>query len=134
MRLYFDENFSQHLANGFKAFQQGRLAEDIEVYHLTEEFPRGTKDEIWLPGIAQRHGCILTQDVNIHRTQLLWELCTDNKIGVFFFRPPKKKKYDYWGWATKVFAMWPYIKNAAKDTPRPFAFYIEDSKSKLIAA
>lgn len=134
MRLYFDENFSHHLADGFKSFQLGRPAEGIEVLHLTEEFDRGTPDDIWLPGVAQRHGCVLTQDVNIHRSRILRQLCTDNKIGIFFFRPPKKLKFTYWEWVEKVLEMWTPIKDAAKSRPKPFAFYIEPSKSKLFPA
>jgi PIN like domain len=132
MRLYFDENFAPQLVRGFHEFERGRPSEGIEVRHLTDEFARGTPDEEWLPGLASRHGCVLTQDLNISRTRLLWQLCEQNRIGIFFFRQPKKRKLDYWGWITKVFEVWPEIKGASKERSRPFAFVVEPHKAKLI--
>ena len=134
MRLYFDENFATKLAHGFREFQTGRPSEDIEVLHLADEFGRGTPDEEWLPAVASRHGCVLTQDLNISRTRLLWQLCQENKVGIYFFRQPKKDKFDYWGWIAKVFEVWPEIKATAKASTRPFAYVVEPHKKKLIAA
>jgi hypothetical protein len=39
--------------------------------------------------VASKHGVVLTQDLNIHRTRAQWDLCRMNKIGVFFFKPPR---------------------------------------------
>ena len=44
-----------------------------------------------IPKVASKHGVVLTQDRNIHRTRAQWELCQQNKLGVFFFRAPKRK-------------------------------------------
>ncbi len=134
MRIYFDENFSPHIARAFRELEKGRPGDAVEVCHITEEFARGTADEIWLPAIAMKHGCIITQDLNIRRTRLLWEICEKNKIGVFFFRPPKKEKYDYWGWVNKVFLHWAEIKYRAKSARRPFAFCADPQKTKLVSA
>ena len=71
MRIYFDENFSPYLARAFRELEKGRPGDGIEVIHMTEEFERGTPDEEWLPAIAMKHGCVLTQDLNIQRTKLL---------------------------------------------------------------
>lgn len=74
MRIYFDENFSPSLVGGIREFQNGRKSEDIEVYSVEAEFGRGAPDEVWIPGIARRHGVAITQDLNIHRTRAQWEL------------------------------------------------------------
>lgn len=92
MRIYFDENFSPHLVAGMQAIQNGRRSEEVIVESVDKEFGRGAKDEDWIPSIATRHGVALTQDLNIHRLRAQWELCTANKIGIFFFKPPKKPK------------------------------------------
>jgi hypothetical protein len=131
MRLYFDENFAPAIAHGFREFEKGRPSEGVDVFHLTDEFKRGTKDEIWLPQVASRHGCILTQDINIHRSGILWQLCQDNKIGIFFFNQARKHKFDYWGWTRKVFANWSEIKRIAKSEQRPFGYTIGSNNDKL---
>lgn len=134
MRLYFDENFSPHLAHAFRELERGRPGDGVEVFHMTDEFPRGTPDEEWIPDISMKHGCVLTQDLNIQRTRLLWRICSENKIGIFFFRPPKQNKFDYWAWARKVLEHWAEIKGKARSTKRPFAFCAEPHKSKLAPA
>src|SRR5687768_7752697 len=90
MRVYFDENFSPHFVSGIRTIQEGRKSDDIVVCSVAEEFGKGAKDEDWIPGVAARHGVILTQDTNIHRTKALWQLCCSNKIGIIFLKPPKK--------------------------------------------
>jgi hypothetical protein len=134
MRLYFDENFSPHLAHAFRELEKGRPGDAVEVFHMTDEFPRGTPDEDWISAIAMKHGSVLTQDLNIQRTRLLCQICSENKIGLFFFRPPKRNQFDYWDWAHKVLAHWAEIKVKARSTKRPFAFYAEPHKSKLMPA
>jgi len=68
-----------------------------------------------VPYIAMKHGCVLTRDLNIQRTNMLWKFCRENKVGLFFFRPPKRDKLDYWGWTSKVFQHWAEIKREGQD-------------------
>lgn len=130
MRIYFDENFSNHLAAGFNAFQKGRPSEGIEVFHITDDFSKGCPDEEWIPGIAKKHGCVITQDFNIHRRRPQWELCKKYKVGFFFFRQPKKKMYSYWVWIQEVFKRWEEIKEISISHTRPFGIVYEPNKSK----
>ena len=90
MRLYFDENFSPSLVAGMRALQDGRKGEGVTVCSVEDEFGRGSADEDWIPAIAGKHGVVITQDTNIHRTRAQWQLCHENKIGIFFFKPPKQ--------------------------------------------
>ena len=71
-------------------------------------------DEVWIPSAASRHGVVITQDVNIHRTRAQWERCQANKIGVFFFRPPKKAGWSYWQIVQLVVRHWPEIKRLSE--------------------
>ncbi|MEM7673514.1 MAG: hypothetical protein AAF212_09255, partial [Verrucomicrobiota bacterium] len=120
MRVYFDENFSTHLTAGFDCFQKGRKRESIEVFHITQDFAQGCADEDWIPGVAKKHGCVITQDLNIHRRKYQWELCKLHKVGFFFFDQPKKRPYSYWDWIDQVFKRWPAIKDISLNRPRPF--------------
>jgi len=129
MRIYFDENFSPHLINGFAALQCGRASEDVQVLSIAIEFGRGCEDEVWIPAVAQQHGVAITQDTNIHRTRAQWALCQANKIGVFFFKPPKSG-WNYWEIVNLTFKWWPEIKDTAKTSKRPFGRVIQVNTSK----
>jgi len=124
MKVFFDENFSPHLAKGFAAFQEGRKEEGIEVRHVIEVFGRGAPDEQWIPGVAQMHGAIITKDFNIHRTRQLAGLCQQHKAGIFFFRPPKKKGYDYWNTIEWVLRTWKSLKDCAHNTEPPYEYEV----------
>jgi hypothetical protein len=129
MRLYFDENFSHRLIEGFAVLQSGRPSEDVQVLSLAEEFGKGCADETWIPGIAQQHGVAITQDTSIHRTRAQWALCQANKIGVFFYKTPKDG-WGYWEIIELTLKWWPDIKETGKNSKRPFGRVIQMNKSK----
>ncbi len=131
MRVYFDENFSPHLVAGMRSFQDGRKSEEIAVSSIAEDFGRGAPDEVWIPGVAQRHGVALTQDINIHRAQAQWQLCQQNKIGIFFLKPPKRAGWNYWQIVQLVVRLWPEMMHVAKGTARPFGFAIDAGKLRF---
>ena len=129
MRIYFDENFSHRIASGMREFQDAKPSEGISVIWAPEEFGKGAKDEEWIPLVASKHGIVLTQDINIHRTRAQWELCRQNKIGIFFFKPPKAG-WSHWVIVREVVNRWEEIKLLAKQQ-RPFGFMIEQRKNKI---
>jgi hypothetical protein len=129
MRAYFDENFSPHLIKAFSALQEGRAREDIQVLSIALEFGKGCVDETWIPAIAQQHGVAITQDTNLYRTRAQLELCEANKIGIFFFKPPKAG-WDYWDIVSLTLKWWPQIKDTAKNSRRPFGRVIQMHASK----
>ena len=130
MRIYFDENFSPSLIKGMMAIQNSRSSEDVTVCSVVDEFGRGAADETWIPSISKKHGVALTQDLNIHRTRAQLELCLENKIGVFFLKPPKAG-WNYWQIVQLVVRHWPEIVHTAKTEKRPFGYVIEMNKAKL---
>jgi PIN like domain len=131
MRIYFDENFSHRIASGMREFQMAKPSEGISVIWTPDEFGKGAKDEEWIPLVASKHGIVLTQDLKIHRTQAQWELCSKNKIGVFFFKPPKAG-WNHWIIVREVVNRWEEIKQMATQK-RPFGYVIEHRKTKLKA-
>ncbi len=126
MRIYFDENFSPSLVAGIQKLQDGRKSDGITVHSVIDEFGRGAPDEKWIPGIASQHGCMITQDLNINRVRAQWELCKQNKIGVFFFKPPRRG-WDYWTIVNLVVTSWARIQKTAKDSTRPFGYVVEST-------
>ena len=118
MRIYFDENFSHRIASGMREFQSARSSEGVTVVWCPDEFERGAADEEWIPQVASKHGVVLTQDLNIHRTRAQWDLCQQNKIGIFFFRPPKAG-WGHWVIVREVLNRWEAIKRIAAPTMMP---------------
>jgi hypothetical protein len=129
MRIYFDENFSHRVAAGMREFQDARPNEGVSVIWCPDEFGKGAQDEDWIPKVASKHGVVLTQDLNIHRTRAQWELCSTNKIGIFFFKPPKAG-WSHWIIVREVVNRWEEIKKLASGS-RPFGYVIEQKKSKI---
>ncbi len=124
MKIFLDENFSKYIAEALNCFQKGYRSEDVEVLHIAERFGIGSPDEEWIPQVAQMHGVILTEDANIYRQRSQYALCQECKVGIFFFRPPKKQSFTYWQWVEIVMKHWSSVKSIAKDAKRPFAFEI----------
>src|SRR5690242_16473537 len=114
MRVYFDENFSPSLVAGMQKIQDGRKSEGFSVHSVKDEFGKGAPDEEWIPKIASEHGCVITQDLNINRTRAQWDLCRQNKIGIFFFKPPRSG-WSYWTIVELIVTSWSRIKAIAKD-------------------
>jgi hypothetical protein len=124
VKIFFDENCSKYIAEALNCLQKGYRCEDIEVLHVAEALGKGAPDEEWIPKVAQMHGVIVTEDKNIHRTKSLSALCQHHKIGIFFFRPPKKTSFTYWQWVEIIMRHWAAIKSLSKEENRPFAFEI----------
>ena len=101
---------------------KGRRMEEFDVLHIADAFGMGAADEEWIPKVAQQHGVVLTQDMNIHRQKQQFALCQKYKIGIFFFRPPKKTPFNYWQWVDIVIRHWAEIKRITDTETRPFAF------------
>lgn len=127
MRICFEENFSHRIAAGMREFQAARRSEGVEVIWSPDEFGRGSKDEDWIPKVASKQGIILTQDISIHRTKAQWELCQRNKVGVFFFKPPRGG-WDHWIIVREVVNRWEEIKRLTTSGKRPFGWLVESRR------
>lgn len=128
MRIYFDENFSQHLAAGLRQVQDGRPGENVSVIWGPDEFGRGAADEEWIPKVAAKHGIIFTQDANIYRLQAQWEICQENKVGMFFLKLPQGG-WGYWQIVEEVVRRWREVKELSQ-VKRPFGFIINPHVKK----
>ena len=132
MRVYFDENFSPHLVAGLTALQEGRPSEEVKVCSVADEFGKGAADEDWIPKVGSLGGIAITQDINLNRTRAQWEMCQNNQIAVFFFRPPKKGGWNYWQIVQLVIRQWKEIKGLARTAKKPFGYVIDFHKNKIL--
>ena len=132
MRFYFDENITPQIARALSILQENIHNEGaIKVFNIRDEFGRGAADEEWIPEVGKKGGIVITQDLNIHRTRQQRELYRQFKIGVVFFKPPKKTGYGYWTMIEKIIEAWPDIKRVAKREKKPFAYVIRPRSKRL---
>ncbi|MFN5834469.1 MAG: hypothetical protein ACK46A_14000 [Akkermansiaceae bacterium] len=130
MRIYFDENFSHRIVAGMREFQQAKPSEGVTVIWAPDEFGRGAADEDWIPQVAAKHGIIITQDLNIHRISAQWELCQRNKVGLFFFKPPRGG-WGFWNIIREVVNRWDEIKSLSEKQKRPFGYMVEHHRKQM---
>lgn len=95
MKFFFDENFSQYLVKGLNTLQEGRH-DGNQLEFIPDILGRGVSDEEWIPWVADQSGIAFTQDTNIRRQRLQWQLCQKHGLSIVFVKPPKKGRYIYW--------------------------------------
>lgn len=130
MKLFFDENFSPHLINGMKCFQEGRRRDGFTIHSIKEEYGEGVPDEEWIPKVAELGGVAITQDLNINRMKAQWKLCRDSGLGIIFYKPGKKG-WSYWNFIQHTVRFWPEIKMKCENTRKPFGYVFEGARPKL---
>jgi predicted nuclease of predicted toxin-antitoxin system len=69
MKIYLDENLSQHVAKALNNLNQGYFS-NIEVHSTIEVFGRGVTDEKLIPNIGNEGSVLITKDFNIKKTHL----------------------------------------------------------------
>ena len=90
MKIYLDENLSQHVAKALNNLNQGYFP-NIEVHSTIEVFGRGVPDETLIPNIGNEGSVLITKDFNIKKTHLQFELCRQYNLGIFFITLPKNQ-------------------------------------------
>ncbi len=115
MVFVFDENISNRIVNGFKAFGE-------DVIHITEEFPKGTKDEDWIPKIGKKGWILITNDYHIDKKQHQAQAFREAQVSAFFIDVTVHP--DLWGWIEFYVKRWRKFCELAQDTSRPFVFKV----------
>ena len=130
MTIYVDENISPYLAEGLNILQQKEFP-GIEVKAIEKVFRKGIPDEEWIPVAGSENACVITQDINIHRTRSQLQLYREHKLGFFFLKPPGKGSFRYWDMVQLIIKHWPAIAKAATKTQKPFAYRFTSRSGKL---
>ena len=121
MRFIVDENLSPHMARGMREFGE-------QVEHLLDHFAMGTADETWLPVVGQREQILITRDDSIRWRPAQLAALRRYKVGAFFLGGKNRSRCDL---IRQIVRNWPRIKERAAKEPRPFAFRIPPTGTKI---
>jgi len=131
MRIWGDENIS------------GRLVRILDIYdseneyrQLTDEFERGTADEIWLPDIAERYpdSILLSGDQRIARDKAQRAILKDSGLSlVYWDKNFAHAQFHEQAW--RLLKIWPSVLNEvvpAQQRGKPGVWGIPFRANKLI--
>lgn len=121
MKFLIDENLSRKLADGMKGFGEN-------VIHLTEVYPCGTEDEVWLQYVGENNLVVITRDEKIRWRPAELNTFKSKKVGAFFLAG---KNVSGWRLVQQLVRNWPRIKELAEKTTRPYAFRVPPTGSKI---
>ena len=121
MKFFFDNNLSEHLTNGLKAFGE-------DVTHLKDIFPQDTDDAVLLKHIGENGMILITRDEQIRRNPVEIAALRKYKVGTFFLGG---KNLDKCRLIQQLIRNWPRIKEQARRSRRPYAFRVPPTGTKL---
>lgn len=87
MRFFVDNNLSQHLANGMKAFGE-------DVVHLKEFFPDDVDDVVWLEHIGREGWILITRDERVRYNPSESAAIREHNIGAFFLGGKNRGRWE----------------------------------------
>lgn len=119
----FDENLSAQLAQALQL-----LDDEATVHYITDLFPEGTDDAVYLPVLGEAGAFLVTRDTRQRRRPAELEAYRRHGVGAFILGG---KNLGRWDLAKQVVLGWLQIKEAATKTNRPFAYRVRASGGKL---
>lgn len=124
MQIYLDENLSEYVAQGLQLLSQSHF-KDIQVLSTKQDkdLGPGVKDPELIPIVAKKHGVLITKDIRM-RTPLLFSLCQQYKLGIFFLKMPSGKE-AHWDIVRLLIENWEDIVKHTRKEQRPFAFVVK---------
>jgi predicted nuclease of predicted toxin-antitoxin system len=122
MKFFFDNNLSEHLANGLKAFGE-------DVVHLKDCFQCNEKDTIWLKYLGENNIFLITRDEHVRFNPTEIQTIKQSNVGAFFIGG---KNLTRCAIIQQVVRNWPRIKAFSAKTKLPFLFRIPPSGTKFI--
>jgi len=121
MKFIFDENLSPGLAKGLNEF-----GEDTE--HITDHLQPGATDELMLKLVGENGWFLITRDKKIRRRPIEKEALKKHKVGAFFLGG---KQMNSWHFVCQVVRIWIKLKDRARTTDKPFAYFIDRHGTKI---
>ena len=121
MRFFVDNNLSEQLARGMKAFGE-------DVVHLREFFAPDTEDPVWLERIGSEGWFLITRDDRVRFRPAELTALKENQVGAFFLGGKNLNRCQL---IQQVVRNWPRIKDFARRTRRPFAFRVPPRGTKF---
>ena len=122
MRFFIDNNLSEHLARGMKAFGE-------DVVHLKEFFAEDTDDPVWLARIGSEGWFLVTRDDRVRFRPAELTALKEHRVGAFFLGGKNRTRCEL---IQQVVRNWPRIKEFARKSRPPFACRIPPTGTKFV--
>ena len=122
MTFFFDNNLSEHLVNGLKAFGE-------DVIHLKEVFKNDEVDTVWLKYIGDKRFFLITRDEHVRFNPTELQTLKQHNVGAFFVGG---KNLNRCAIIQQVVRNWPRIKEYSAKTRLPFLFRIPPTGTKFV--
>lgn len=121
MKFFFDNNLSQKLVAGLRAFGEN-------VIHLKDRFPENAPDADWLEYIGKRQIILVTRDERIRWNPAEVAAVRRYKVGAFVLGGKGLSKCRL---IQQVIRNWPRIKDYATKSKRPFIYRVPPRGTKF---
>jgi hypothetical protein len=121
--FFLDENLSEYVAEALNYLNRGHF-KDVEVYSTKTKFQKGIPDTELIPEIGKSGGILITRDINIPKTRLLYKLCQDYQLGIFFLKMPKNQD-NHWALVKSLINNWDEVVKKSFIEKKPFAYIIK---------
>ena len=122
MKFFVDNNLSEYLAKGLKAFGE-------DVTHVKEVFEGNTEDVVWLKYIGKNRMILITRDERIRKNPFELKALREYKIGVFFLGGKRLGRCKI---IQQVVRNWPRIKEYSLKNRPPFAYRIPPTETNFV--
>ncbi|MEO8067584.1 MAG: hypothetical protein ABI599_07830 [Flavobacteriales bacterium] len=122
MLIYFDENLSEHLADGMHHLTLVHL-KGVEIISAKRDPGKHTPDDDLLKYIAKKDAVFITKDINIHRDRMMAQMCKELGIAMFFLKLPQNEG-KYWDIVRAVIKHWEEMVTIMNTKKRPFAYEV----------
>jgi predicted nuclease of predicted toxin-antitoxin system len=121
MTFFFDNNLSEGLCAGLKAFGE-------DVTHLREHFADDAPDHEWLPFVGQNAMVLVTRDERIRYRPVELHALRQHRVRAFFLGGKNRTR---WQIIEQVVRNWVRMKDIAEKTNPPFAFLVPAKGAKM---
>jgi predicted nuclease of predicted toxin-antitoxin system len=122
MTFFFDNNLSQNLVDGLKAFGE-------DVLHLKEVFEDNEQDTVWLKYIGDKKFFLVTRDEHVRFNPIELQTLKQHNVGAFFIGG---KNLSRCAIIQQVVRNWPRVKEFSAKTKLPFLYRIPPSGTKFV--
>lgn len=123
MRFFVDNNLSEHLAKGMKAFGE-------DVIHLKDLFDEDADDAIWLRYLGENSLFLVTRDERVRRNPAEIQAIRTHGVGAFFLGGKNRSRCEL---IQQLVRNWPRMKELALKSKRPFAFRVPPTGTKFVS-
>lgn len=123
MRVFLDENLSEHVASALNHLNKAHFA-GIEVVSVKQVGWGGKPDTELIPLIGGFDGVLITKDTDFTpKVQAQFQLCKDHGVGIVFVKPIKGHDL-YWEMVKLLIKNWERIMQICTTRRKPWAFIL----------